>query len=261
MSVPKGRRTISEVSYFSFAYRVTEKVIKYILSDFGTTKTYRDLHVFTNKAKMSHEDKELFEELASKYKLDVETSYPEYIFSYFRRSILSSCRELINLISKAHTMYPNSMYEYNVRRQYQTDAISTCYDMKHMIQIAIKIFNSNNLEKFIYIINDIDTEIEYLKNWRKDCNKFKNACYANDERNRINALKKAEKQVDRQREADAVFLARVLNVKQLNRKVLLQNINTAVCTYDQYGRPMSSIPIPAITYMADDNKTVKGIGL
>ena len=105
MSVPKGRRTISEVSYFSFAYRVTEKVIKYILSDFGTTKTYRDLHVFTNKAKMSHEDKELFEELASKYKLDVETSYPEYIFSYFRKSILANCRELISLKSQIKGTY------------------------------------------------------------------------------------------------------------------------------------------------------------
>lgn len=163
MSVPKGRRTISEVSYFSFAYKVIEKVIKYILSDFGTTKTYRDLHVFTNKAKMSHEDKEKFEELVTKYNLDLETSYTKYVFSYFRRSILANCRELVSLISKAHTIYPNSMYEYNVRPQYQTDAISTCYDMKHMIQIAIKIFNSNNLEKFIHIINDINTEIGYLK--------------------------------------------------------------------------------------------------
>ena len=59
MSVPK-KRTISEVSYFSFAYKVIEKVIKYILSDFGTTKTYRDLHVFTNKAKISYKDKDQF---------------------------------------------------------------------------------------------------------------------------------------------------------------------------------------------------------
>lgn len=53
MAVPKSKRTTSDVMYFSFAYTVVEKVIKYVLADFGTTRTYRDLHVFTNKAKMT----------------------------------------------------------------------------------------------------------------------------------------------------------------------------------------------------------------
>ena len=43
MSVPKGKRTTSEIIYFHHAYTVMEKVVKYILLDFGTTKTYRDI--------------------------------------------------------------------------------------------------------------------------------------------------------------------------------------------------------------------------
>lgn len=65
---------------------------------------------------MSSDDKERFKELVDKYHLELETSYPEYIFCYFRESILEHCKEMISLISKAHTMYPNSAYEFNVRR-------------------------------------------------------------------------------------------------------------------------------------------------
>ena len=43
MSVPKGKRTTSEIIYFHHAYTVMKKVVKYILLDFGTTKTYRDI--------------------------------------------------------------------------------------------------------------------------------------------------------------------------------------------------------------------------
>lgn len=261
MSVPKGKRTLSEVIYFSHAYTVVEKVIKYVLADFGTTKSYRDLHVFTNKAKMTDEDLDTFKELVDKYHLEVETSYPEYILCYFRESILQNCRELINLISKAHTMYPNSSYEFNVRRQYQTDAISVCYDMKHMIQIAIKLFNSNNLEKFIYIVNDIDKEIDYLKTWRKDCNKFKHGCYENDERNRINAAIKVEKRMEKQREPDDSFLARIIAVPKISRQYLINNMKKAEFSTDEFGRVKSSVMVPAIFYTTPDGKKIKNIGI
>ena len=73
--MPKGKRTTSEVIYFSHAYTVMEKVVKYILADFGATKTYRDLHVFAYKTKMPADDKEKFKELVEKYHLELETFY------------------------------------------------------------------------------------------------------------------------------------------------------------------------------------------
>lgn len=261
MSVPKNKRTISDVVYFHFAYILTEKIIKYILSDFGTTKTYRDLHIFTNKAKMTDEDQELFDHLAEVYHLDVETSYPEYIFSYFRDNILGNCRELINLISKAHTMYPTSVFEFNIRRQYQTDAISACYDMKHMMQIAIQLFNSNHLEKFVPIINDIDKEIGYLKTWRKDCNKFRHGCYENDERNRINAAKRVTKQIEKAREPDDSFLARVINVSKINRNQIISNLRRATFDYDEFGRLRSSHYVPAIWYTDASGNRIISLGI
>ena len=156
-------------------------------------------------------------------------------------------------------MYPNSAYEFNMRRQYQTDAISACYDMKHLMQIAIKIFNSNNLEKFVPIVNDIDKEIEYLKTWRKDCNKFKKTCYDNDERNRIAAAKRVEKQMEKQREPDDSFLARVINVSKINKNQLVDNMKKVAFFADEFGRVKSSVMVPAVYYLDKDNKKIKNI--
>lgn len=259
MSVPKNKRTISEVAFFDQAYKVEENVIKYVLSDFGTTMRYRDLNVFTFKAKMDPDDKEAFKEMVDKYHLNVESSYPEYIFDYYRKCILEQCSELISLISKAYTMYPNSAFEFNTKRQYQTDAISVCYDMKHTLQIAIKLFNSNHLEKFVPIVNDIDKEIELLKTWRKDSNKFKKNCYENDERYRVAAAVRVEKQKEKQKISDEAFLSKVINAS-INRGYIINNIKTAQITMDEFGRPRSDRVVPAIYYMNKDGK-IGNIGI
>lgn len=133
--------------------------------------------------------------------------------------------------------------------------------MKHLMQIAIKIFNSNNLEKFVPIVNDIDKEIEYLKTWRKDCNKFKKTCYDNDERNRIAAAKRVEKQMEKQREPDNSFLARVINVSKINRNQLVDNMKKATFFTDEFGRVKSSVMVPAVYYLDKDNKKIKNIGI
>lgn len=260
MSVKKSNRGRSPVAYMDHAYRVEENVIKYVLSDFGTTRSYRDLRTFFNRAKMSDEDKELFEKMAEKYHITVEASYPEYIFDYFRKCILETCRDLISLISKAHGMYPNSVYEFNVRRQYQTDAINACYDMKHMLQIAINLFKSNHLEKFVPLINDIDKEIEYLKMWRKDSNKLKKACYDNDERYKVASMKRVEKEMEKQQMRDDIFLARILHISNIRYDQLRNNMSTAVVTMDEFGRPRSNCIMPAIWYETPDGK-IKNFGI
>lgn len=260
MSVPKYRRSQSEVIYFDFACKLEDKIVKYLLSDFGTTHTYRDLRIFAFKAKMNEEDTKALEELKTKYNLDLETSYPEYILSYFRESILVDCRELMSLITKAHSMYPTSTYEYNVRRQYQSDAISTCFNMKHTMQQCIRIFNSNHVEKFVDIVRDIDTEIEYLKQWRKDGNKLRKECFNNDEQRRVNAVKAIAKREER-RPPDNVFLYKVINNAntefiKINREIMQYNLEHTTYDVDAYGRLRSSLYVPAIYYVdpIDRNK-------
>lgn len=259
MSVPKYRRNQSKLAYFDMLYKIEEKVIKYLLADFGTTHTYRQLRIFAFKAKMNEEDTKILEQLKTKYNLDLETSYPEYILSYFREAILVDCREIMSLVTKAHSTYPTSVFEFNMRRQNQSDAIALCYDMKHNMQLCIKIFNSNHMEKFVDIVKDIDTEIEYLKQWRKDSNKVRKECYNNDEQKRISAINAVSKRLEK-RPSDNIFLMRIINNANigmnLDRETMEYNLANTKIDVDAYGRLRSTLYIPAIYYMnpLDDTK-------
>ena len=69
------KRNQSDVEYFDYAYKVVEHITKFLLSDLGIKKTYRDLKVFAYKAHMEETDKEEFEHLVNKYDLELETDF------------------------------------------------------------------------------------------------------------------------------------------------------------------------------------------
>lgn len=265
MSVPKNKRTVSEVIYFDFAYKMVEKITKYLLSDFGIKKTYRDLKVFTHKAKMNPLDAKNFEDIVNQYHLDVESSYPEWVMCHYRDTMLNIMDSIIRNISRAHTMYPNSLYEYNVKRQYQTDAISDCFDLKHTLQLAIKIFTNTNLERYIPFVSDIDKEIEYLKTWRKDSNKFKKICIEND----IKAKQKTEEKMaedaekEKEKHKDKLFLQRIIGTAaNLSQNTLVNNLKKTKYYYDNQGHLCSSLFVPAIIIYEDkEMNKIKSIGI
>ena len=60
-SAVKSKRNQSDVEYFYYAYNVVEHITKFLLSDFGIKKTYRDLKVFAYKTHMDETDKDEFE--------------------------------------------------------------------------------------------------------------------------------------------------------------------------------------------------------
>lgn len=264
MSVPKSNRNQSKMEFFDFAYKIEENIIKYVLADFGTTRSYRSLRIFCARAKMEPEDGALLEYLKEKYNLDLETSYPEFILSHFRDLILSKCDEIMSCITKAYTIYPNSVFEYNNKRDHQTDAISACYELKHVLQICIRIFDSQHMEKFVWLVDDIDKEVEYIKQWRKDGNKIRKECYINDEKRRANAIAELQRR-NAKRQPDNVFLEKIMNTtgidNQLDKKTMLYNMEHAEISVDGYGRLRSSLYIPAIYFVdsSDENK-ITGFG-
>ena len=102
MAVVKGKRNQSDVEYFDYAYKVVEHITKFLLSDLGIKKTYRDLKVFAYKAHMEETDKEEFEHLVNKYDLELETDFPNWLMCYYRETLLTIMRDLINNISAAY---------------------------------------------------------------------------------------------------------------------------------------------------------------
>lgn len=259
MSVPKGKRSISAVKYFDQAYELVETLTKFLISDFGTKKTYNNLYVFTNKAKMNENDKEEFKNLVEKYHLDIETAYSYWLIEHYRDIMLNLMHELIKNISHANTMYPNSVYEFNIRRQYQTDAISNCYDLKHTLQLAIKIFPVN-LKKYILYVKIIDDEINYLKGWRKESNKFKRSCYDNDEKYRKDAMKRAISRSSKQKDGDFIFNLLANDNINISTEQLIYNLNNVNYYINSNGQLCADRFVPAITFV-DINGNIIGDGV
>ena len=255
MSVPKGHRTTSPVKYFDNAYKIVDTITKYLISDFGTKRTYNNLYVFSHKAKMSDEDKEVFEELVNKYHLDIETAYSYWLIEHYRDTMLSIMTEMIKNISHAHTMYPNSVYEFSIRRQYQTDAISNCYDLKHTLQLAIKIFPAN-LEKYVPYIRNIDEEIKLLKDWRKESNKFKKTCYDNDEKCRRESMKRVVERSSKVNDNNFVFNMIASSIIDISPNQLIKNLQEATFYIDKDNRYCSDKFVPGIVFVDNNGKII-----
>jgi len=91
--------------------------------------------------------------------------------------------ELINNITDAYSIYPTTIHEWEVRRDYQTAAIGNCEKLLQRFQFVLELFNENpynlftgkrvNVDKLLPYAEKICNEIQYLKGWRKAGNKIR----------------------------------------------------------------------------------------
>ena len=57
---------------------------------------------YAYKTHMNETDKEEFEHLVNKYDLELETDFPNWLMCYYRETLLTIMRDLINNISAAY---------------------------------------------------------------------------------------------------------------------------------------------------------------
>lgn len=72
----------------------------------------------------------------------------------------------------AKSLFPTSMHEYEIRRDYQNAGIVNCNQLINYLQHVIEIFNVD-LNVYGKYIKAIDREIELIKKWRQRDNKIK----------------------------------------------------------------------------------------
>ena len=90
----------------------------FIMKDFGIKRVVRDNIVFTDGAKMLPEDKKEFDKICETYNIKYESNYPLWVLEEYRKELFSVLHTLLQNITTANSIYPNSEYEYNLRRQY-----------------------------------------------------------------------------------------------------------------------------------------------
>lgn len=171
MSLPLSARSLADTEYFKQLYRLSDEIIQLLLRDFGLKTLNSDLNVFVHRAKMLPEDKDLFFRICEKYHLNVETTYPLWIIDYFRTHIMQVLQDMLNNVTTAYTIYPTSEKEYYDRKHYFWLAISNCYQLKQVMQLAIRNLPVDS-EKYMRYIDMIELEIKRLRERKKADNKI-----------------------------------------------------------------------------------------
>ena len=172
MSVPKGKQRESKKEYYDFAYKVMDNIDDFVTRDFGLKTRVRDLKSFTFRAKMNNEDKEQFNVLCDKYKIDVVAEYPLWKVERFRDKIENLTDDVLRYITLADSIYPQTMSEFNARRNWQWKAIGTCYFLLQTFQTLMRRLDVD-VEKFMVHVDNLRREIYLLRQWKKSDNRFK----------------------------------------------------------------------------------------
>lgn len=85
-NVKKNQR--SEITPVKFKYEldlISDKIIQFLIRDFGVAELSPNLKIFTNNAKMVGEDIETLKNLVTNYNLAIENNYQYWLVEEFRR--------------------------------------------------------------------------------------------------------------------------------------------------------------------------------
>ena len=100
----------------------------------------------------------------------------------------NTCRDILNLISKANIMNPQTEHECDVQRDMQNEAIGLCDNLqRELTYIADTIPCNKNF--LVQQYREIDKEIALLRGWRKSCNPAREQTMKRDAARRLKAEK------------------------------------------------------------------------
>lgn len=98
---------------------------------------------------------------------------PEENFSKYRelmRNFKARINQLASLVTSnvraANTIYPKTIHEYEIRRDYQNTAIVNCEQLINELQRVVEIFDVD-LNLYSRYVKAIDREIGLIKKWRQ----------------------------------------------------------------------------------------------
>lgn len=179
MTVPKGKRSLSDMQFYKNAITLRLRISEFLLRDFGVKPKVRSLQNLKDIHKMSDEDAKALSDLMDRYNLGdrVIEEFPEWWIDQHRKEIDKILTDLLLAIRKANAIYPQTMPEYEERRLYQTKAICAIDCLTEELSFAVALLNRkigidiNRLEPYLKLIEE---EYVLLKAWRKSDNKIRN---------------------------------------------------------------------------------------
>lgn len=151
------------------ANQIRKEMALLILRDFGLKQG----KYTANFPKLDTEDSETLEEILSKYGIeqDIKLNYPAFFLDSERERMLDMSAQLVKEVFIANSIYPNCKAEAEERRIRMDRAIGLCFVMLQELSFCADVLGIK-LEKYERYIRLINQEIQMIKSWRSDNNKF-----------------------------------------------------------------------------------------
>jgi len=174
MSVLKRKRKASKFEVFNHLNRLRRDMTDLLLRDFGYSISKADKYMqklFSGKP---------YEELTESEKIHYDKvkkrndAFRNWFIIEQRKVIIDCLREIQKNVYIANSIYPLYMEELIQRRIHQDLAIGHCYNLVQELQYIIETLPVD-VNVYLRFANEIQTEIDLIKGWRKSDNKFKGA--------------------------------------------------------------------------------------
>jgi hypothetical protein len=152
MSVPKGKRGISDMEFFKLSNDLYNTFENWLLRDFG----------IRDKVRKSKNTDELLE----------IAQFPLWFIEHKRKIILAILDEYMDALITANSIYPTNYAELLERRNYQNRAVAKLEYLEQFLQrsiVQLPLSKSKSVQYF----DLIEHTISIVKLWRKSNSKIK----------------------------------------------------------------------------------------
>ncbi len=156
MSVIAAKRKESRDEAIAYSIELHDMLIELMRRSFGVKDVDQYVRVRFAYVKDPEED-------FAKYR---------YIMTEAKNQIERTASLLTANLRAAKSLYPTSMHEYEIRRDYQNAGIVNCNQLIDQLQHVVDVFNVD-LNVYGRYIKAIDREIGLIKKWRQRDNKMK----------------------------------------------------------------------------------------
>ena len=168
MSVLKNLRSLSEMQFYINAIKIRKDLTIWMLKDFGTKRNVKSVNQVIKN--ISEEDQQIVNSIFEKYgkasRNTYQNEYPEWFVDFERKLISEILAEMITNITQANSVFPVQEFEFDLRRGWQDKAIACCYKLYQELQYITSLFPTD-LNRFVYLLGDVERETQLLKGWRQ----------------------------------------------------------------------------------------------
>lgn len=172
MSVIKAKRKESQFEVFHHLYDLRKGITDLLLRDFGYSESKSKRYIEKSFSGKNFEElTETEKEHYNKRKIRDDAFHLWFIVNQ-RNTIIDCLRNITKEVFSANSIYPTCREELIRRRIHQDEALGQCYWLLQELQYSIEMLPVD-VNVYLRFADEIQTEINLIKGWRKSDNKFK----------------------------------------------------------------------------------------